>query len=375
MANRYAVATGNWSNPATWDGGTLPTLGDVVRPNGFTVTIDQSINVNTLTNTSNTTPLIVAGGFFRVSTIGFTLTCDVTAGSFGGKVLEVATGTSKTTIIGKITGGSGVTARGVDVLTNGTVLEIIGEVQGGTRVDGSPSTSSIGCVISNNCFVTLTGDAYAGNGQSYGGTAFWSSTPSSEITIYGNVYNDFPSRTILSSGILRVFGTITNRSNNPTVDLGNAEFILDGVAVGNGTQPAVVAPISSTQAFVRAASIITSFPLGGPVRFLTVNPQFTVLTQTGSVTLTDPAQTNPPVESNVRLGTSYGGGAYIGLLSVPLPSQVSLGTPTDNTVGTGIVTSADFLEAIKTSSDPLAERLRNVATVQTVGDQFNSFSQ
>jgi hypothetical protein len=50
MALRIAVASGNWSNPAIWNGGVLPTVGDVVASNNFTVTIDQNINVDTLTN-------------------------------------------------------------------------------------------------------------------------------------------------------------------------------------------------------------------------------------------------------------------------------------------------------------------------------------
>jgi hypothetical protein len=50
MALRVAVATGNWSNPATWNGGVLPGPGDVVASNNFTVTIDQNINVDSLTN-------------------------------------------------------------------------------------------------------------------------------------------------------------------------------------------------------------------------------------------------------------------------------------------------------------------------------------
>jgi hypothetical protein len=62
MANRYAIATGNWSNPAIWDGGTLPQAGDVVRPNGFTVTIDQDINVSELTNDASA-PAVAGGSF------------------------------------------------------------------------------------------------------------------------------------------------------------------------------------------------------------------------------------------------------------------------------------------------------------------------
>jgi hypothetical protein len=68
MALRVAVASGNWSSTATWNGGVLPTVGDVVASNNFTVTIDVNINVDSITNaaqgivgmvpnmTSNTTP-------------------------------------------------------------------------------------------------------------------------------------------------------------------------------------------------------------------------------------------------------------------------------------------------------------------------------
>jgi hypothetical protein len=54
MGLRVAVASGNWSNPAIWNGGVLPTVGDTIASNGFTVTIDQNINVDLLTNTSVT---------------------------------------------------------------------------------------------------------------------------------------------------------------------------------------------------------------------------------------------------------------------------------------------------------------------------------
>ncbi|MCR9295577.1 MAG: hypothetical protein NXI32_22905 [bacterium] len=50
MATRWAVASGNWSNPAIWNGGTLPQPGDSVHANTFTVTIDQNIDVALLSN-------------------------------------------------------------------------------------------------------------------------------------------------------------------------------------------------------------------------------------------------------------------------------------------------------------------------------------
>ena len=76
MANRYAVATGNWSNTATWDGGTLPQSGDDVRPNGFTVTIDQDITVTSLRNDASS-PAAGGGAFVITSATTRTLNCNL----------------------------------------------------------------------------------------------------------------------------------------------------------------------------------------------------------------------------------------------------------------------------------------------------------
>jgi hypothetical protein len=69
---KVAVANGNWSSTSTWNGGILPVAGDTVASNGFTVTIDQNVNVDSITNaaqtavnavplmTSNTTPSGIA---------------------------------------------------------------------------------------------------------------------------------------------------------------------------------------------------------------------------------------------------------------------------------------------------------------------------
>jgi len=57
MATRFAVATGNFSNGATWDNGVVPTSADDLYANGRTVTIDGTYTVQTIRNT--TTPVLV----------------------------------------------------------------------------------------------------------------------------------------------------------------------------------------------------------------------------------------------------------------------------------------------------------------------------
>ena len=54
MATRFAVKTGVWSDTTVWDSGALPIAGDVIYPNGFTVTLDQDISVDGLNNNAPT---------------------------------------------------------------------------------------------------------------------------------------------------------------------------------------------------------------------------------------------------------------------------------------------------------------------------------
>jgi hypothetical protein len=79
--------------------------------------------------------------------------------------------------------------------------------------------------------------------------------------------------------------------------------------------------------------------------------------------------------SNVRSGVVYATGSQTGTMVVPSPSNVTINIPVDNTVGTAIL-NADNLWAINTSTmntaNSIGERLKNAATVQTVGDQLVS---
>lgn len=83
-----------------------------------------------------------------------------------------------------------------------------------------------------------------------------------------------------------------------------------------------------------------------------------------------------PSEEDVRLGTEYGNQNYTGTLAVPLPSQVSLGIATDDTTGTAVLSASDvWSEQISniTTSGSIGERLKNASTVESTGDQLESF--
>lgn len=90
-----------------------------------------------------------------------------------------------------------------------------------------------------------------------------------------------------------------------------------------------------------------------------------------------------PAESNVRLGTVYGNGLRTGTCAVPQPSQVYLGAPVDNTVGTltaeGVTIDASLLAGaiwnydlneVTNTTNGAGQRLLNNATIESTGEQI-----
>lgn len=126
MANKKAVANGLWGNPATWEGGTLPLVGDDVYANGFTVTIEADRTAASVRTTANTG--IVAGGEFALNG-NVTLTANVFAGTTNGVAFIFA---GNATIVGNVTGGSAASAFGARNENDGH-LTIQGIVTGGTH--------------------------------------------------------------------------------------------------------------------------------------------------------------------------------------------------------------------------------------------------
>lgn len=99
MAIRYAVASGNFSNPAIWDNGAVPLLNDDIYVNGFIIVVDQNVTANIMSNgvpaiavpdiatpamTSNITPsgIVFSGGFSALRDPYFAFAQDSNFGTF-----------------------------------------------------------------------------------------------------------------------------------------------------------------------------------------------------------------------------------------------------------------------------------------------------
>jgi len=160
MADRWAVANGNWSNTATWNGGTLPGAGDDVFADNRAVTIDQDVTVLSLRTTQRSGG--TAGGSFTTDTDTRIINADSYAGTTSCLTLLANSGSMQ---IGNSYGGSGFGSAattvnsgciqrgdslgGTAALRFGTVVNVGGLQIGNSAGGGGPGTSLSGIQIGN----------------------------------------------------------------------------------------------------------------------------------------------------------------------------------------------------------------------------------
>jgi hypothetical protein len=351
MAIRYAVATGNWSNTATWNGGTLPTSADDVFTNNFVVTINQDITVISLSNKATTG--VNAGGSFRI-----------------------ASGANRNIVATTITGGTSLL---LDFFNYGSILTIT----------ANTITSDAGQAISlnNNIAATIIINAnLVANSTTTTALVSIIGLPSTSITINGNVtaansiiftnpqavlnltINGFAQSSALSQ-------CIVNTNNNSTVNI----TVTKAISINQALAAVVNTAGSLANVIVKEIEqgVLGYVPIQGFVRLSPASGAFYKgVTPAGAVrTLSDPADIagQVPAESDVRFGVTYQSGSKTGTAYIPAASSVGFGVPVDNTTGTAALTPASVWNAATsslTTSGSIGERLKNASTVDTTGDQL-----
>ena len=362
--------TGGSANPAYCIGksstGTITVTGNLVGGGGAVG--------NTAALFSNSGNTVVTGNIVASNlSVGIqqtagnlTVNGNITAGTGTGVVGISLTGAaSQFTIIGNVTGGSATSAFGIN--HSGTSGSVIGNVTGGSGASAH-GINTVGAV-------TVTGTVTGGAGSGASGI-----NTTNILTVTGNVLGNIGAG-IGSSNNATVIGNITAGSTqvglgvlNTTANLTftitgtvAASSTIVGIGVGGGTGNQVVnltgnmINVSGRQAIYAQNLFISN----------AATSQWRLFTQGGQDKTLYSADTfpNQPTSANVRSGSLFGpANALSGSMVVPVPSDVRVNVLTDNTVGTGqSLTAADFLAAISSSADPFAQRLRNVATVDTVG--------
>ena len=366
MANRYAVASGNWSNTATWDGGTLPQAGDVVRPNGFTVAINQDINVTELIN--NASAPAVAGGSFSVGS-GRTITANIIHRNLTGtSFLSANYGGGTSTINGNVilfgsfsSANNSVVA--VSGLANGQLV-----INGDVYMNGPTGTNEAGGVIKLN-----------GNGFGFriicnglvSGALNWTGPvgfegDSNGVMIDGQNYvielngvtqgRVVASSTRVSNGV-RIF----NASTSNTII--NNGVIQGGIAINENTGDAVLMPINLSNQLRNYGTIMASGTQRGVNGGLVIHYEGSVVSDNfQQVAMSPKAQRIDSSFVNARINiplTSLTNVAFrtAGLLTgYPLESKVEDGTvygPSSEFEGTLEPWDAAFAQALATAQRDL----------------------
>jgi hypothetical protein len=419
MAVRYAVATGNWSNTATWNGGTLPTSADDVYANTFTVTIDGTYTVLSIRNTSNASPVITAGGQFRFAN-GGSLTCTDAQAIYAGSttaVLEMALASPNTATFNgsvqtltnttnynaiKLSGTGTLSCTGtysVDVgsaqkqiinVTGAGTLNVIGNLSSTIASQAAPANTLL---IAANATVNVTGNVTGSAGIINTGTSATISISSvSTLTVTGTVTGGTCAAIYTVGTTVNIIGNATGGSSMPAImnTTAAATISITGIPSSSATQPAILASFAYTTASASGTLVKVS---GNPVNtnnlMAIVAPRITIDTATSSwlfqistggdrtlyaagVALGNPATTD------VRSGTVYGASSELtGTLAVPSASNVLQGVAIDATTGTLLMTPADFwnyLIASGFTAGSIGERLQNASTVATTGGQIASYN-
>lgn len=244
-----------------------------------------------------------------------------------------------------------------------------------------------------NNTVNITGNVFIDSTATQArGRCFQNSVASNTINIVGDIYNYSINGTevlvMLNDGgnPLNITGNIINYGTSGGI---NRVIQANGITTITGN---IIGPIGGASYCIISTSTVNPVRIIGnivcsnsywPLSLLrfSISPsanmsiRFQDTNNANRFLYTSAQSTGQAAESNVRLGIIYGpNNDYTGTCAVPPSGSVTLGVPVDNTTGTAYTDptalAAAFFTEISGSSDPLAQRMRNQATVQTTGDQI-----
>lgn len=223
MAIRYAVASGNWSNTATWDGGTLPGAGDTVYLNNKLVDIDQVVDL-AYAGTAIPASEMVPGAMYEIVTVGTSLW--YAAGSRYSTVGSQFVATCQLP-------GTGTCRRAGCIATTALSSPSIAS-GGGLTVAGSPreisaslwfgTTAGVSQHVTMTTALTLNGSVYK---DAVSGCVIGFSVGANQLTINGSIRAAY-STTTPAIGIIGLAGaSITVNGDVETASAGTSTATID----------------------------------------------------------------------------------------------------------------------------------------------------
>jgi hypothetical protein len=352
----------------------------------------------TFANGGNLTCSAPTNSVFNRAVAGvYCLTFDLPSGqsaTFNGSVNETATNaTNGRNILVQNTGAfnmvgnygltsAGFNTRAVITVNASTTINLIGNITNSQLVNNSSSTL---WVFAGNPTINITGNVSGGNTNNFSaaiGNGIYCATTTT-INLTGNITtNASPSIFFNTSGTLNLIGNVTGGTAFPAVFNQTTPCTIDilGTTTSGSGYPAIQG-LLTTFVKVRGNVVNTDTYCAIYAGRVVIDDnvtswQFKDSTNTVTRTLyTAGVNLGNPTTNNVRDGVTYGPSLELtGTMFVPSPINTRIGVPVDNTVGTGQLTAEDFLQAIENSTSGVGLRLKNVATVQSVGNQLQTYS-
>ena len=196
---------------------------------------------------------------------------------------------------------------------------------------------------------------------------------------------------VASAATVNVIGNVTANSNPSIFNATTACTIaVTGTITASTTAPAIYSSFALTSGYSSGTYVkISGNVVNSTNNMAVVAPRVTIDTNTSSWLFQISTGGNRtlyaagvalgnPATNNVRLGTVYGASSELtGTLIVPSPSNVLQGVGTDATVGTLLMTPADFWNYLISSgftANSIGDRLQNASTVATTGGQIASYN-
>lgn len=355
MANRWAVGNGNYNTPATWNdpggGATVPSAGDDVYSNNYTVQLDIDVVANTLRNTAASginaggafaysgaasRSVTATNGFYNASTnilnitipLGYTIT--ITGDLYGtGRWFNWA-GAGNINYTGNLLNGwTGGYNGGAIYSSNTGVVNIVGNLNPGSYFAAGAQYNNWAFYNAGVGTANLTG-AMRGNNNGYcvvnastGALTLVGTAMSGGTALGYAIYST-------TAGYVTLIGIADTQTPPTTVT--PAIYLT----VGTVYLAALVYNRSSTLAIFAPKIVLLS---SSPTSWLFVNE----IAGTKTLYTTDTGMFGYPAIQNVRNATVFGHtNEFVGTLKVPTAAQVLLGVQIDATTGTLLMTPADF---------------------------------
>ena len=377
MANRFAIANGDFGSTATWSttaggagGASVPIAGDNAIANNRTVTITANVTCDNLYN--DTTGSATAGGGFACSTAGVTITATIQR-AHTADLLTISNASGTVTVVGDVYGRQSGTAAISSVIFSGLgTLDIVGNIYGPNNV---PAGKTITVSAAGTC--NITGNV---TNTSSGVQAVVAITVTAAATV--NIVGNIDGATLATSSGYTVSisaAATVNVTGSVTGYVSHAIFATAGNIYVTGTVTA-----SATMSGIGITGTTATLYASGPfivgsngVNALFV-PKWLWLSAAGATYMqvrtestlvvrslyTADSVGGNPAEADVREGTVYGPASELeGTLAVPAAASVGFGVPVDNTTGTASLTAADIRAALGMASANLDTQLSAIDTV------------